>query len=96
VIEGPPLRASTEVVVIRVVVVTIDEFGVGVMVEVVVRVVVGLLSGGAGDDECDNGERGFTKSAGFGKVVGGGLGLVGLFIEGRMTRWNVYASWGVS
>lgn len=86
------MRAST-VVVIRVVVVTIDEFGVGV---VVVRVVVSRLSGGAGDDECDNGERGFTKSAGFGKVVGGGLGLVGLFIEGRMTKWNVYASWGVS
>lgn len=64
------------------VVVTIDEFGVGFTVEVVVVVV----ASGGGDGDGELLENRLKLEEGF---EGAALEPVRLSFEGRMTRWNV-------
>lgn len=89
-IVGVPSR----IVVMRVVVVTMDELDPGVKERVAVVVVVDtLFDDGDGDREAgsdDDDDEGPRLEKGLRGAV------VGLTAGGRMTRWNVYASWGVS
>lgn len=90
-IEGVPSR----IVVIRVVVVTMDELDPGVKERVAVVVVVDtLFDGGDGDDSGAGPEDDDNGGLRLEKGLRGAV--VGLTAGGRMTRWNVYASWGVS
>lgn len=76
-----------------VVVVTVDELDPGVKERVAVVVVVDPLFSGDGNDGgavLDEGEEGLRLEKGLRGAV------VGLTAGGRMTRWNVYASSGVS
>lgn len=76
-----------------VVVVTVDELDPGVKERVAVVVVVDPLFSGDGNDGgavLDEGEEGLRLENGLRGAV------VGLTAGGRMTRWNVYASSGVS
>lgn len=89
--EGVPSR----IVVMWVVVVTIDELDPGVKERVAVVVVVDtLFDGGDGDDDSGAGPEDDDEVLRLEKGLRGAV--VGLTAGGRITRWNVYASWGVS
>lgn len=90
---GEDVPSRIVVMWVVVVVVTVDELDPGAKERVAVVVVVDPLFSGDGNDGgavLDEGEEGLRLEKGLRGAV------VGLTAGGRMTRWNVYASSGVS